>query len=111
MTNGKLGLAFYEISKNCERRKSLPIIKPSEEVTHVVLADQELSFQYSVGFSETYCLLNLRFLPEDGHKYVFNAKSELFSCYWEMNDATKKVSMEKREWLRGDTENSAFCKD
>lgn len=116
-----LGIAFYETSKDCKGRRSTGAMSPNMEAAHKVIAGEELTFQYyltDVGPASSgkqYCLMNLRFIPENEKTYTFNTGEDLFSCKWIMLDTTdpKKplpVKLKSLPWNSVWDENSAFCK-
>lgn len=116
-----LNIAFYETSKDCKGRRSTETILPNTEAVYKVIADKELTFQYHLtdewqtAAGKQYCLMNLRFTPENGETYLFNTGEDFFSCKWIMFDSTDSkrlipVKLKSLPWDAVWDENSAFCK-
>lgn len=116
-----LGIAFYESSKDCKRRKNIDVILPGTEAAYKVAVKGELTFQYHLADMESssaerqYCLMNLRFSPESGKTYTFETTEDFFSCRWKLHDTSDQkapvpVKLQALPWKAGWDENSSFCK-
>ena len=115
-----LSLAFYKVSTGCKGRQSVQKILSNTETKHVTYAGKELTFQYYLtnskigGSFESYCLLNLRFLPKPNNSYIFSSYDDSRSCKWKMVNITNKekpieIKLKAIPWISGFDENSSFC--
>jgi hypothetical protein len=112
-------LALYNKSQSCKGRRQIAVLSPPNQVEQTVLADREVTFQfYLTNFGdqprEEYCLVNLRFVPRSGSRYVVRAEEGPGACKWSAYDVTnaatpEEIKLTRVPWKAGFSESSSFC--
>ncbi len=113
-----LEISFYDQSDHCVGRRSLKKLKNGEEVTTVVYAERDLTFQlYQTERADgRFCLKNIRFRPSEGGSYVFETRQSANSCQWHMSQESESglpspVPIRGIAWSRGVTEGGSWCNE
>ncbi|MFK7973755.1 MAG: hypothetical protein AB8B66_02680 [Rickettsiaceae bacterium] len=111
-----LEISFYKESDGCKGLQTTPVISPNTHATHVIYAGRPLTFEYYLlQFKQagSFCFMNLRFVPETNHNYLFQTTDNPFSCKWIMSDITqskkpKTIKLEALQRLHGG--DGSFCR-
>lgn len=122
-TKGELKVEFFEISKNCERRRFLsPLLAGEESAFIPIYAEKEFTLEHGIAFanSSQYVHEFFRFTPKESAEYILesnqsqNASSVNYVFQEKIeNQPASNIQINKLDWKPGSPwdENGKFCRE